>query len=67
MRRRALFSMVASIGLLVASLSPVAAGDPLPQGTIDKIHDFVTSAFDELGVPGAAVVVVDADGIPSPR
>jgi CubicO group peptidase (beta-lactamase class C family) len=63
MRRHALFSTLASLGLLVGWLSPVAAGDPLPQATIDRIHDFATSAFDELGIPGAAVVVVDADGI----
>ena len=63
MRRRTVLSIAASIGLLVAGLSPVAAGDPLPQSTIDKIHDFAESAFEELGVPGAAVLVVDADGI----
>lgn len=54
---------MASLALAVATLSPVAAGDPLPQATIDKIHDFASSAFDELDIPGAAVVVVDADGI----
>lgn len=63
MRRRFLFSTVATVALLAISLSPAAAGDPLPQATIDKIHDFATSAFDELEIPGAAVLVVDADGI----
>ena len=54
---------MASLCLVVAGLSPVAAGDPLPKATIDKIRDFVTGALDELGVPGAAVLVVDANGI----
>ena len=63
MRRRVLYSTVTSLALAIASLSPVAAGDPLPQATIYKIHDFAASAFEELGVPGAAVLVVDADGI----
>ena len=49
--------------LLVAPSAPVLGMGPLDQATIDKIHDFVSSAFDELGVPGAAVVVVSADGV----
>ncbi len=63
MRRKGLFSMATGIALLIATLSPAAASGPLSQETIDEIHDFANSAFEELGVPGAAVLVVDADGI----
>lgn len=49
--------------LLVAPSAPVLGEGPLDQATIDKIHDFASSAFDELSVPGAAVVVVSADGV----
>lgn len=39
------------------------AGGPLPETTVEQIRRFAESAFEELGVPGASVVVVDADGI----
>ncbi|MDP9468525.1 MAG: beta-lactamase family protein [Chloroflexota bacterium] len=63
MRRTGFFSMATGIALLIATLSPAAASGPLAQETIDKIHDFASSSFDELGIPGAAVLVVDGDGI----
>lgn len=63
MRRSGLARATAAIVLLLGSQSPAAASGPLPQGTIDKIRGFVTASLDELGVPGAAVLVVDRDGI----
>jgi CubicO group peptidase (beta-lactamase class C family) len=63
MRRSGLASATVAIALLLASLSPAVASGPLAPGTIDRIHGFVSAAFDELGIPGAAVLVVDGDGI----
>lgn len=63
MGRSGVASVAATIALLLATLAPAAASVPLPKGTVDRIHEFVRSALDELGVPGAAVLVVDADGI----
>jgi CubicO group peptidase (beta-lactamase class C family) len=60
---RRLLVPIALALLLVAPSVPVLGKGPLGQATVDKIHDFVSSAFDELAIPGAAVVVVDADGI----
>ncbi|MBA3687239.1 MAG: beta-lactamase family protein [Chloroflexi bacterium] len=50
------------MSLVVPSAAAVAKG-PLDQATTDKIGAFPRSAFDELGIPGAAVVVVDPDGV----
>lgn len=60
--RRLLLPLVLAL-LLVAPSAPALAKGPLDQATVDKIHDFVSSAFDELSIPGAAVVVVGADGV----
>jgi CubicO group peptidase (beta-lactamase class C family) len=62
MRRILLLPLALAMSLVVPSASAVAKG-PLDQATADKIRAFASSAFDELGIPGAAVVVVDADGV----
>jgi len=56
---RAAFALV----LVLAATAPVAALDPPNTGTITKVRDFVTSTLKELGVPGAAVVIVGRGGI----
>jgi CubicO group peptidase (beta-lactamase class C family) len=62
MRRLTLLALTLAV-LLGATASLAMAKGPLDQATIEKIHDFAASAFGELGVPGAAVLVVDANGI----
>ncbi|HET8777898.1 MAG TPA: serine hydrolase domain-containing protein, partial [Candidatus Limnocylindria bacterium] len=41
----------------------VLAADPLDPSTEERIRSFVQGGLDELGVPGAAVAVVHADGV----
>jgi CubicO group peptidase (beta-lactamase class C family) len=49
--------------LVLAPASPAAAAGPLAEEQAQQVRDFIGSALDELGIPGAAVVVVDRDGI----
>ena len=63
MRRPRLLLAFACAALLGAPATRVLAGGPLGAKTVEQIHNFARSAFDELGVPGAAVVVVDANGV----
>jgi CubicO group peptidase (beta-lactamase class C family) len=48
--------------LLLAAASPAAAGEPLDPQVANAIRDYVEGILADLDVPGAAVVVVDADG-----
>ena len=63
MRRLSLPFALAVAALLNAPTTLVAAGGPLSEKTAAEIHNFAKSAFEELAVPGASVVVVDAEGI----
>lgn len=63
MRRLALLFALALAALLSAPATLVAAGGPLSEKTVEQIRNFANGAFGTLGVEGASVVVVDADGI----
>jgi len=54
---------LALAALVLAPASPAAAEGPLTDKQAQDVRDFVRGALDELGVPGAAVVVVDPGGI----
>ena len=49
--------------LLLAAVSPAVATGPLSADREAAVRAYVSSAMDELRIPGAAVVVVDKDGI----
>ena len=49
--------------LLLGAATPAAATDPPDAETLTRVRDFVSSALDELGVPGAAVVIVGQEGV----
>jgi CubicO group peptidase (beta-lactamase class C family) len=57
---------VAAVGVALAFTclpSPAVGVGPLSAEMTAKIHDYVAGALAELKVPGAAVVIVSADGI----
>jgi len=56
--------LLALIGCALLSIpaAPAAAGEPLDPQVADDIRDYVKGILSELGVPGAAVVVVHRDG-----
>jgi CubicO group peptidase (beta-lactamase class C family) len=61
LRRLALLALA---GLLpLAGVAPAVAIGPLSTSQQDSVRSFVRTALDELGVPGAAVVVVGPEGI----
>jgi CubicO group peptidase (beta-lactamase class C family) len=63
MRRTSPLLALAMAVLALAPASPAAAQGPLTDKQAQDVRGFVRDALDELGIPGAAVVVVDADGI----
>jgi len=63
MRPISLLLLLASSALLAAPGSPAMAAEPISAGKADAVRAFVRDAMDQLGVPGAAVVIVDKDGI----
>ncbi len=63
MRRPSLLVALVLAAHLGTPAALVAARGPLTEKTVEQIHDFASSSFDELGIPGAVVLVVDADGI----
>jgi CubicO group peptidase (beta-lactamase class C family) len=51
------------LAILLAVASPAAAQGPLSTERADAVRAFVRDALDQLDVPGAAVVIVGAEGI----
>jgi CubicO group peptidase (beta-lactamase class C family) len=49
--------------LLLAVAAPAAASGPLSGAQVDDVRAYVLDRLDELGVPGAAVVIVGPEGI----
>jgi CubicO group peptidase (beta-lactamase class C family) len=49
--------------LLLAAVSPTVATGPLSADLEAAVRAYVSRAMDELRIPGAAVVIVDQDGI----
>lgn len=47
---------------LALAPAPVLAAHPLDAGVADQIRAYVGDVFDELGIPGGVVVIVDAEG-----
>ena len=60
--RRLLTELGIAIGVLALAPAPMLAADPLPPDVADRIREYAAGVFDELGVPGAVVVVVDDEG-----
>lgn len=63
MRRFGLLLPFAAATLLVAPAPHASATGPLSQERAEAVRSFVRDALDQLGVPGAAVVIVGKDGI----
>ena len=63
MRRTRLELVFAFAAVLTLAASPVAAEGPLSAEQADAVRAYVRDTLDQLGVPGAAVVIVGADGI----
>jgi CubicO group peptidase (beta-lactamase class C family) len=55
--------LAAVLSLACFAVPGVRAGEPLDDDTARAVRDYVGSVLDELGVPGAAVVIVRRDGI----
>jgi len=63
MRRTRPALVLALIATVTLATSPVAAKGPLTAEKADAVRAYLREALDQLGVPGAAVVIVGADGI----
>jgi len=63
MRHLRLLLALVLAAVVGAPASPATAEGPLTDKQAQEVRGFVRNALDELGVPGAAVVVVDPDGI----
>lgn len=61
-RPRAILAITAA-ALLIAAAAPAAATGPVSEERAQAIRAFVNDTRDQLHVPGAAVVIVDASGI----
>jgi len=59
---RMLTELGIAIVVLMFAPAPIQAADPLPPSLADRIREYAAGVFDELGVPGAVVVVVDDEG-----
>lgn len=55
--------LAAVLALVCFAVPGVRAGEPLDDETAQAVRDYVTRTLDELGVPGAAVVIVGRDGV----
>jgi CubicO group peptidase (beta-lactamase class C family) len=60
--RRLLTELGIATAVLALAPAPMLAADPLDAGVADQIRAYVRDAFDELGIPGGVVVIVDAEG-----
>jgi CubicO group peptidase (beta-lactamase class C family) len=60
--RRLLTELGIAIMVLVLAPAPMLAAHPLGSDVSDRIRTYVEGVFDDLGVPGGVVVVVDAEG-----
>jgi CubicO group peptidase (beta-lactamase class C family) len=60
--RRLLTELGIAIVVLVLAPAPTLAAHPLDPTVADRIRTYVRDVFAELGIPGGAVVIVDADG-----
>lgn len=49
--------------IVLALVNPAAAAGPIDPATTDSIREYVRGVLDELGVPGAVVVIVNAEGV----
>jgi CubicO group peptidase (beta-lactamase class C family) len=63
MRRPSRILALPLAALLVAATSPAAGKGPLTAEQADAVRVYVRDALEQLGVPGAAVVIVGADGV----
>jgi CubicO group peptidase (beta-lactamase class C family) len=63
MLRVSLVAALAAATVIAAFSSPATAKDPLDPDLAEKIRAYVHDALGQLNAPGAAVVVVGADGI----
>ena len=60
--RRLLTELGIATAVLALAPAPMLAAHPLDSATADQIRTYMRDVFDELGIPGGVVVVVDADG-----
>jgi CubicO group peptidase (beta-lactamase class C family) len=60
--RRLLTELGIAVVALALAPAPMLAADPLDSEVADQIRTYVDGVFDELGIPGGAVVIVGADG-----
>ncbi len=60
--RRLLAELGIATAVLVLAPAPMLAAHPLDAEVADEIRAYVRDVFDQLGVPGGVVVVVDAEG-----
>ena len=63
MRRLSRILTLPMAALLLAVASPAVASGPLSGEQVDLVRAYVLDRLDELGVPGAAVVIVGPEGI----
>ena len=60
--RRLLTELGIATAVLALAPAPVLAAHPLGSNLADEIRTYVRDVFDELGIPGGVVVIVDAEG-----
>lgn len=58
-----ILAIALAAAVLLAGASPAGASGPLSPDQADKVRTYVADTLDELGVPGAAVVIVGPEGI----
>jgi CubicO group peptidase (beta-lactamase class C family) len=63
MRRFRLLLPLVSAMLLASQASVVGATGPLSTGKVQAVRDYMSATMQELRIPGAAVVIVDKEGI----
>jgi len=60
--RRLLTELGIATAVLALAPAPMLSAHPLDAGAADQIRAYVRDVFDELGIPGGVVVIVDAEG-----
>ena len=56
-------AVLAFLAAVTIAASPVAATGPLSPEQVDAVRSYVRDTLEQLGVPGAAVVIVGVEGI----